>query len=108
MSEWCVPDEDEAASVASGPSLQGSLWQNIQEDVGEEDYKKTQKGIKSSSYTAQYPVLRIGQSAFTLYFPDRSVQSNTISTSLGSLNVQRLLVHISTIVYSQVLVYTAE
>ena len=51
---------------------------------------------------------------FTHYFPGRPVQSNTISTSLGSIqpyatiNAQRLLVHISTTVYSQVLIYTAE
>ena len=51
---------------------------------------------------------------FTLYFPRRPVQSDTISTSLGSIqpyattNARRLLVHISTTVYSQVLIYTAE
>ena len=45
---------------------------------------------------------------FTLYFPDRPVHSDTISASLGSIqpyatiNAQRLLVHISTTVYSQV------
>ena len=44
---------------------------------------------------------------FTLYFPDRPVQSDTISTSLGSIqpfaaiNARRLFIHISTIVYSQ-------
>ena len=36
------------------------------------------------SYTAQYPIVRNAQSAFTL-FPDRPVQSNTISISLGSV-----------------------
>ena len=51
---------------------------------------------------------------FTLYFPDRPVHSDTISASLGSIqpyatiNAQRLLVHISTTVHSQVLIYTAE
>ena len=51
---------------------------------------------------------------FTLYFPDRSVHSDTILASLGSIqpyatiNAQRLLVHISTTVYSQVLIYSAE
>ena len=51
---------------------------------------------------------------FTLYFPDRPVHSDTISASLGSIqpyaaiNVRRLLVHISTTVYSQVLIYLAE
>ena len=47
-----------------------------------------------------------------LYFPDRSVQSNTFSTSLGSIqpyvaiNARRLLVHIRTTVYSHVLIHT--
>ena len=51
---------------------------------------------------------------FTLYFPGRPVQSNTVSTSLGSIqpyaaiNARKLLVHISTTAYSQVLIYTAE
>ena len=51
---------------------------------------------------------------FTLYFPGRPVQSNTVSTSLGSIqpyaaiNAQSLLVHISTTVYSQVLIHTAK
>ena len=51
---------------------------------------------------------------FTLYFPDRPVHSDTISASLGSIqpyatiNARRLLIHISTIVYSQVVIYTAE
>ena len=50
---------------------------------------------------------------FTLYFPHRPVHSDTISASLGSIqpyatiNARRLLVHISTTVYSQVLLYTA-
>ena len=73
--------------------------------------KKTK--VKVSSYIAQYPVFRVAQSAFTLYFPDRPVQSNTVLTSLGSIqpyatiNMRRLLVHISTTVYSQVLIYIA-
>ena len=51
---------------------------------------------------------------FTLYFPDRPVHSDTISASLGSIqpyatiNARRLLVHISTTVYCQVFIYTAE
>ena len=51
---------------------------------------------------------------FTLYFPDRPVHSDTISASLGSIqpyatiNARRVLIHISTTVYSQVLVSTAE
>ena len=50
---------------------------------------------------------------FTLYFPGRPVQSDTVSTFLGSIqlyatiNARRLLVHISTTVCSQVLIYTA-
>ena len=51
---------------------------------------------------------------FTSYFPDIPVHSDTISVSLGSIqpyatiNARRLLIHISTIVYSQVLIYTTE
>ena len=51
---------------------------------------------------------------FTFYFPDIPVHSDTISASLGSIqpyatiNARRLLVHISTTVYRQVLIYTAE
>ena len=49
---------------------------------------------------------------FTLYFPDRPVHSDTISTSLRSIkpttaiNARRLLVHRSSTVYRQVLTYT--
>ena len=48
---------------------------------------------------------------FTLYFPDRPVHPDTISVSLGSIqpyaaiNARKLLVHISTTVYSQVLIF---
>ena len=51
---------------------------------------------------------------FTLYFPDRPVHSDNISVSVGNIqpyatvNARRLLVHTSTTVYSQVLIYTAE
>ena len=51
---------------------------------------------------------------FTLYFPDRSAHSDTISASLGSIqpyvtiNARRLLVNTSTTVYSHVFMYTAE
>ena len=54
-------------------------------------------------YIAHYP----------FYYSDRPVQSDTLSTSLGSIqpyatiNAWRLLVHISTTVYSQVLIYRA-
>ena len=47
----------------------------------------------------------------TLYFPDRPVHSYTISVSLRSIqpyaaiNPRRLLVHISTTVYSQILIF---
>ena len=63
------------------------------------------------SYIAQYPVLRTV--LYTL-FPDTPVHSDTISASLGSIqpydtiNVRRLLVHISASIYSQVLIYIAE
>ena len=41
------------------------------------------KMLKVSSYIAQYPIL--SSERLTLYFPGRLVQSNTISTSLGSI-----------------------
>ena len=67
------------------------------------------KKVKVSSYNAQYPVIRTAQSAFTHYFPDRRVQPNTVSTSLGSIQPYATInVYISTTVYSEVLVYTAE
>ena len=71
----------------------------------------SQSNSNTSSYIAQYPV---HLKRFTLYFPDRPVHSVTISTSLESIkpyatiNARRLLVHISTTVCSQLLIYTAE
>ena len=62
--------------------------------------------LKLHSYIAQYLILRTAQNAFTLYFRGRPIKSNTISTSLGSIqpyatiNVRRLLVHISIVRYS--------
>ena len=40
---------------------------------------------KSRFYIERYPILRIAQSIYTL-LPDRLVQSNTVSASLGSLS----------------------
>ena len=51
---------------------------------------------------------------FTLYFPDRPVHSDTISASLGSIqpyatiNARRLLIHISTTVYSHSFIQLSE
>ena len=51
---------------------------------------------------------------FTLYFPGSPVQSDSVSTSLGSIqpytaiNARRLLVHIPNPVYSHVLINTGE
>ena len=67
---------------------------------------------KESSYLAQYT--QDCSKHFMIYLPDRPVQSDTVSTFLGSIqpyatiNARRLLLHISTTVYSQVLIYTAE
>ena len=68
---------------------------------------------KASSYIAQYPVLRTVQSA--LHFTSLTDLFNqTLSASLGisepyaTINARSLLVHISTTVYSQVLIYSAE
>ena len=69
--------------------------------------------IKVSSSIAQHPVLRTALCANTLYFPGRPDQSKTVSTFLGNIqtyatiNARRLLIHISTFVYSQTHIYTA-
>ena len=63
-------------------------------------------------YVAQYPVRWTTQNA--LHFtPGRHVHSDTNLASLGSIlvmqhYVRRLFSHISTTIYSQVLIYTAE
>ena len=77
-------------------------------------YNDMQVKVNVSSYIAQIPVLGTVQSDFTLYFHDRPVQSSFVSTSLGGIqpyatvNARKLLVHISTDVYSQILIHTAE
>ena len=69
---------------------------------------------KASSYIAQYPVLRTAQSALHFTSLTDLYTQYTISASLGSIQpyatitARRLLVHISTAVYSQVLIYIAE
>ena len=40
---------------------------------------------KVSSNIVQSPVIKTAQSAFTMYFPGTTVQSNTVSTFLGSI-----------------------
>ena len=70
--------------------------------------------VKVSSYVGQYPVLRTIQS--TLHFTSLTdLFTQTPSQllwesvqSYATINVRRLLVHISTTVYNQVLIYTAE
>ena len=71
------------------------------------------KKVKISPYIAQYPILRIAQSAFYTLLPDRPVESKTTSASLGSIQscgnfalTSRTQIFIT--VYSQVLVHTAE
>ena len=66
-------------------------------------------------YIAQYPVRWTAQSTLHYYSsPDRPVHSDTNSTSLGSILVMQQLLantiftHISTAVYTQLLIYTAE
>ena len=57
--------------------------------------------VNLSCYIERYQsVLRTAQKCFTLHFPGRPVQLNTVSTSL--------LVHMSTTVYSKVHIYIAE
>ena len=77
-------------------------------------YVSEPNDVINSEFLYSATTLRTAQNAFILYFPGKPVKSDTISTSLGSIqpyatiNVQRLLVHISTSVYSQVLIYIAE
>ena len=65
-----------------------------------------------SFYIAQYPVLRIIQS--TLHFTSMTELFTQTPHSLGSIqpyatiNARRLRVHISTTVYCQIPIYTAE
>ena len=71
------------------------------------------KGMFLKFYIAQYPVRRTAQSTLHFSSPGRSVHSDTNSASLGSILAmqqiaQRLFTHMSTTVYSQVLIYTAE
>ena len=66
-----------------------------------------------SSYIAQYPILRTVQSTFRLssladLFHQTPSQLLWEVSSHAAINVQRLLVLISTTVYSQVLIHTAE
>ena len=67
---------------------------------------------KASSYIAQCPVLRTVQSA--LHFTSLTYLFNLTLSQLSesiqpyaTINARRLLVHISTTVYSQILIYTA-
>ena len=78
-----------------------------------EELYQVSKKVKASSYIAQYPVLRIVQS--TLHFT--SLTDLFTQTPSGLLwehpaiccnYCARLLIHISTTVYSQVLIYSAE
>ena len=83
-------------------------FQQVEEDMA------TLYLVKVCFYIVQYPVCWTTQSALHwLFLPDTSVHSDTNSTSLGSIMprgnyAQRLFTHISTTVYSQVLIYTAE
>ena len=70
--------------------------------------------VKKATYIAQYPVLGTIQSALHFTSLTDLFTQTTISASRGSIqpyatiNVRRLLVYISTTVYSQLLIYTAE
>ena len=70
--------------------------------------------VKASFLYSAVSSLQNRSKRFTLYSPDRPVQSDTISASLGSIqpyatiNARRLLVHIAITVYSHVLICTAE
>ena len=78
------------------------------------DQLNSKRQVKASSYKTQYPVLRTVQS--TLHFTsltDLFTQTPSrllweASSHMLQLMCERLLVHISTTVYSQILIYTAE
>ena len=68
---------------------------------------------KVCSFTAQYPVVRIAQSALhfislTDLFNQTPSQLLWEASSYAAINARRLLVHIPTSVYSHVIIYTAE
>ena len=67
--------------------------------------------VKVCFYIAQYPVHWTAQRALHLSSPGRPVHSDTNSAwkhSSHAAIAQRLLTHMSTTVYSQVLIYTSE
>ena len=71
------------------------------------------KKVNVCFYIAQYPVGWAGQSALHFASPDRPVHSDTVLGFSGKHSsqaaiTQRLFTHMSTTVYSQVLIYTAE
>ena len=98
------------ASMELVEALQCNQWTRLNGSYGHasNEVKKKEKGkfLYSAVFSPQDRSKR-----FTLYFLGRPVHSDTISASLGSfqpyaaINAQRLLVHISTTVYSQVLIF---
>ena len=97
---WLALSAEQRTSL---PASSSSTWGHA---LFPSDFHPLSNKVKASSYIVQYPVLRTAQSAFTLYFPDRPVHSDTISASLGSIqsyaaiNARRLLVHVSIARYS--------
>ena len=84
-------------------------WICLNEPVSVCDKSKKGKFLYSAVSSLQDRSKR-----FTLYFHDRPVHWDTISASLGNIqpyatiNARRLLIYVSTTVYSQILIYTAE
>ena len=82
--------------------------------VGHKLIKRSElKKIRVCLYIVQYPVRCIAQSALHFSSPGRPVHSDTVlgfswKHSIHAAIAQRLFTHISTTVYSQVLIYTAE
>ena len=90
----CITSNDKASDFSSGnPMFDLGMYSN---NYYLNKFKCKGTFLCSAVSSAQ------AQSTFTLYFPDRPAQSDSISTSLGSIqphatiNARRLLVHIST------------
>ena len=108
---WVIEANSELRNAGAHTSVRYQLLRGTDYFVHTNSYC-----VKVRSYIAQYPVLV--QDALMLYPPPappgKPVISNTSSTSLGSFQprcnycAKTIRSHISTTVYNQVLIYTAE
>ena len=99
----------EAAQQVESNDHEVLVWRLVLLWVGQVRLRKKEKVC---FYTAPYPVCWTTQTVLHSSSPGRPVHSDTNSASPGSILAcsnfaQRLITHISTTVYSQVLIYTA-